>query len=940
MTSWTKPTDPQVDEAVRQLIDGGHYAYFFERLKNPLWLEPLYDRGFFRDPPDLIEDVEAGTITVPNWPESLYLARVASEQPELVLRILKAMPETQNSRVQEDLADALLSIPAADAATAIARVVEWTESRYRFRLQDKLGALVVHLAQGGAQADALKLAKSILAIAGTRFAEGRAGHDEWEYGQFLEKYLPALRDAAPVDAFALLNNLLRDAIELRKEGRDYSFIWRPAIEKHEQNMGHSIEDHLIDAVVSSAQSILRTDPVKFQAVMGELRRHKLPLFVRLELFILQEFGQLDPGETAKRLGDRTLFDNAALKHEYAGLLAAQFAHLPVELRNEIIGWIHQGPDASDWCAAFEKQQGEPPSEDDVRKYKRYWQRDRMAWFGDAIPAELAEGYKSLVEDLGPPDHATFASYSRASWVGPTSPKTEDDLRAMAAEDVMSFMRAWEPPSEWMADSRSGLGRTLEAVVAGEPARFVLHAADFRELHPTYVGHLFSGLAKSDWKSRGWDWDPIFELLEWVVSHDDSPADTDDDRLDHTWTSTKLEAVRLLDAALRNKGVEFEGRGRLWHLLERLSSHPDPSSEDLTDWAASEPWTYSLNTVRGEAFHAIMQYALWCHRNLEEAERSTGFDAMPELRVVLDAHLDLTREAAPAVRAVYGQFFPWLHLIDEDWSSSNAATIFPKAADLQLYWYAAWGSYILFVAPYDNVLPLLRGAYDFACERLENLPEEWERRDLASRLSEHLMIYFWRGKLDDDDGRALLHKFWTMAPARTRGHAIRFLGNTLEDRSVEVSAARLQQLQELWEERLSADTKDKAEELSYFGSWFASGRFPADWALRKLRETITQSRALKDREDVLGALPPNAAAEPMLTAEALRELIDISKEPWAINYREEAIKETLALLTVSNDEKAVELARKCVDVLAARGYLSFRAVLSRTDGENVAFQPDA
>jgi hypothetical protein len=928
MTSWTKPTDPQVDEAVRQLIDGGHYAYFFDGLKNPLWIEPLRARGFFTEPPGLIKDDEAGTVTLPKWPESGYLARMAPEAPDLVLSIINALPETENSRVQEDLVDALLRMPANKAASALPRVLEWTDSRYRFRLQDKLGELAVHLTRADSAGSALKLAKAILAIRGSRFAEGRSNHDEWEYGQFLEKYLPGLVGSEPLEAFGLVNNLLRDAIEVRKEGRDYSFIWRPAIERHEQNMGHSIEDHLIDAVVTTAQDILSADPDMIHAVLGDLRRHNLPLFLRLELFILRDFGRLAPSDTERRLRDRALFDNPALKHEYAGLLAAQYANLPSPTREQIAGWVLEGPDPSDWCAAVEKQQGAAPSEEDVRAYKSHWQRDRMAWFGEALPSEMAAQYEALVQEFGAPDHPDFASYSRGVTWGPNSPKTEEELRAMQPGELLAFMKDWEPASGWRnSDSRVGLGRAFEAVVTGDPARFAAHGAAFRELHPAYPGHLFSGLAKSKWSDRAWDWGPVFDLLEWVVLQEEETSAPTDDVLEHTWRTTKLEAVRLLDAALRNNGLEFDDRKRVWTVLEKLSSHPDPTAEDLTEWATTEPWTQSLNTVRGEAFHTIMQYSLWCHRNLGTEEQAKGFGSLPEVREVLDSHLNLERESAPAVRSVYGQFFPWLHLIDKEWAAANAATVFPKSVDLQVYWYAAWGSYILFVSPYDDVLSVLRDEYRFACERLDNLPEEWERRDLASRLAEHLMIYFWRGKLSDQPGRELLSKFWQTAPARTRGQAIRFLGNTLEDRSVELSAERLEQLQTLWADRISAQTEDKAEELSYFGSWFASGRFPAAWSLPKLRETIAQSRALKDREDVLGALPSTAPAEPLLTAQALRDLIDISKEPWAIDYKEDEIKQTLALLSTSGNEQAIELARECVDVLASRGYLSFRNALS-------------
>jgi hypothetical protein len=66
---------------------------------------------------------------------------------------------------------------------------------------------------------------------------------------------------------------------------------------------------------------------------------------------------------------------------------------------------------------------------------------------------------------------------------------------------------------------------------------------------------------------------------------------------------------------------------------------------------------------------------------------------------------------------------------------------------------------------------------------------------------------------------------------------------------------------------------------------------------------------------------------------LRDLIDISKEPWAIDYKEEEIKQTLAVLSTSGNEQAIEVARECVDVLAARGYLSFRNALSAAASSN-------
>ena len=81
----------------------------------------------------------------------------------------------------------------------------------------------------------------------------------------------------------------------------------------------------------------------------------------------------------------------------------------------------------------------------------------------------------------------------------------------------------------------------------------------------------------------------------------------------------------------------------------------------------DPATLSLNTVRGETFHAVVQYALWWRRHVEdgpdaEERLGAGFDGLPEVRDLLEAHLDPENDPSLAVRAVYGQWFPWIHLV--------------------------------------------------------------------------------------------------------------------------------------------------------------------------------------------------------------------------------------------------------------------------------------
>src|SRR5215213_5122653 len=96
---------PMIDSVMDLLQEPPLRAYFFTKLRDPSWLRPLRDRRAFDNPPPVHEESN-GQIRFPLWPESRYLARVASDEPETVLEIILALPDTENIRVHEDLAEA------------------------------------------------------------------------------------------------------------------------------------------------------------------------------------------------------------------------------------------------------------------------------------------------------------------------------------------------------------------------------------------------------------------------------------------------------------------------------------------------------------------------------------------------------------------------------------------------------------------------------------------------------------------------------------------------------------------------------------------------------------------------------------------------------------------------------------------------------------------
>jgi hypothetical protein len=287
----------------------------------------------------------------------------------------------------------------------------------------------------------------------------------------------------------------------------------------------------------------------------------------------------------------------------------------------------------------------------------------------------------LDAEVGEPKHPDFAAYMESGWVGPTSPKPADELRTMPVAAIVDLLKAWVPVGDWFGPSKEGLGRELTSIVQADSERFAGEAQLFTGVDPTYVRALIRGLIDAAKEGRAFDWAPVLGLCEWVVDQPreirERPRLTDDE--DPGWGWTRKAIGGLLSAGF-TKGVAelaFDLRVRAWGVLRRLTDDPEPTPEDETQYGGTnmDPPTLSINTTRGEAMHAVVQYALWVRRHIEQlpdgpALVASGFAGMPEVREVLEAHLDPANDPSLAIRAVYGQWFPWLVLLDRAWAEAQ------------------------------------------------------------------------------------------------------------------------------------------------------------------------------------------------------------------------------------------------------------------------------
>lgn len=514
---------------------------------------------------------------------------------------------------------------------------------------------------------------------------------------------------------------------------------------------------------------------------------------------------------------------------------------------------------------------------------------------------------------------------------------------MSIDELIDYMSRWEPDEEWMGPSPEGLGRQLATAAKADPDGFAIAASKFTQLNPTYVRGFLHGLEESLKEGKDFRWEPVVRLCAWVVEQPrEIPGRRRGERgeLDPGWIWTRKAIASLLRAGFDadNNEIPYNLRESVWGVIAILSDDPEPTPEYEERYGGSnmDPATLSINTTRGEAMHAVIRYALWVRRHLEDlpdaaTRLALGFDEMPEVKTVLDEHLNPSRDPSLAIRAVYGQWLPWIILLDRSWAEANVGRIFPPQQDSSALRDAAWETYIVFCRPYDSAFEVLQGEYMSAIDRIGQASDSLRHADRPDdHLAEHIMTFYWQGKLPPDDPENLLGRFLSRAPVALRGQAMGFAGRAIRNAS-EVPDRILDRLRDLWSRRLESAIRSGTpvefrDELANFGWWFASGRFEDRWALEQLEAVLKSAGDIDPEHLVAERLVATVPSFPEESVRCLRLMIQADKEGWRVLGSRTEVREILRIALASGSAEAREAATETIHILGARGHRDFRDLL--------------
>lgn len=934
------------------LVDPDVERVFWARLDDPEWLPVLREEGRFSKPP-AAEATSGRGVRFPSWPASKYLVRVAGSSPEGVASILRTI-ETDNAAVIADIVDAALLMPSPIGASLVPIIGDSARERRLWFGFEKASDLCAHLAESGEADAALELADALFAPRFDSDAEEPSGPEDHWYKEGLRQVLPLLARTRPRDFLGKLLDWLKEAIDARKDvepesGVDYSYIWRPAVEDHPQNSRYEFAGAMVGFVRRGLEDAIRAGSFTLEEALALLETYHYLIFSRIRLHLIREFAESDRKLAIETIMNRDLLDDFRYKHEYARLVGQRYNLLPPERRAEWLSWIDSGPDLSNFEEHVQQERGRLPTDEERRVRTRWWQFEKLHWVREHIEGERENFYLEMLTEHGEPEMADLnVRVSGLRWGG-GSPMTAEELGSGSFQDAVELLVSWKPdrPGEHTLE---GLASTFQEYVATDPDAFS-HEARLLIGRPAIIVRSFlQEMAKAAKEGREIALSCVLDLCEWVVGQPDGDGAAleieQEGLVNPRWQWTRDEMSRFIEnvcKARRGSAPRYPlnpYRTRLWGLIAELCRSAGKSYLHR-DFVTEDPRVHDyfelgLNSPRGKAVGAALEYARWVALHVNDAEGGAegvveGFGSMPEVRDEIEWQMapeNSQRETLAMIGAHIGLFY-W---IDKHWLGENAHTLFNlegiEAEPVVPQGWAAWNAFLVWTRPHVEFYRLFEAQFEYAVDQAATvaLPDS-SRNQPMNHLGEHLMILYARGDLSLDTTGGLLRRFLETANPEIRRYSITFIGRVAQG-DEELPNDTLERLMALWDSYWAGAGQRDAQEkpnAELYGAWFISTQFPKEWRLDRLEAFSEVVPQPQPDHGVVEQLAEVALADIQKAVRILNRLVRADHEGWRIHMWLDSLRAILKIALKAGGETGAQ-AEELANYLGRRGYIEFGELL--------------
>jgi hypothetical protein len=495
--------------------------------------------------------------------------------------------------------------------------------------------------------------------------------DSYHLSEVLKPSARRLGERCGAAAVDMLAHRLTEYIGSAEDDK-YSYIWRSAIEDHEQD-AHKDDARavLVDAVRDAALGATSPSSPATLPIVKLLLQSPYPTLTRVGIYVCGEhYGTV--GAAFWECATGSWFLDVPYWHELYWFINKAFSRFSIAQRAQFFGFVEQLK--GDW--SDESRQVE---------WDETHRRDLLHpafGFGDS---EVDEKYQKLVERWGPVrDHPDFHTYSTGGWVGDRSPVASDALLGMSDEELVAVLKGFVPDGRsWDGPTYRGLASSISAAVRASEDGFAGRIGLFADLARPYQHGLLRGL-KERWADdkRDINWPATLSLVQAIVSAPAFRADLAADQAEGWEPSVYWVVSDIADLLKGATGTERHlpselHKSCLQVLLLVLDATPTDAGE------SSDAVSHAINAPRGRALESLIHLALAMRREEVAADRSSG-ETWLAVGPVFDAELATSEYGRNAdFAAMSGMYCANFHYLSAEWTEANFDRLFSSTSE------AAW-----------------------------------------------------------------------------------------------------------------------------------------------------------------------------------------------------------------------------------------------------------
>jgi len=776
--------------------------YFYQNLHNTEWFEFLLETN------ELLKILNSDSADSDNYSLQLavseYLKKVVFAYPRELTKFIKKV-NTTNNRIIWDFAEIGVLLPAKYTAQLVSQVRKWTKNSdlSHTNFAPAIAKWFNHLVKGKKIDSALMLLnilttpkvqkptrkriREVEKIVGKDRPKAIPILDYYFLQEILTKVISKLIELRPLEVSSILARSLEKTIKIEysynKNRSDLSHIWRPAIEDHPQNYDHfELKEVLLVTLRNTLEIVVSGDKESGLGIVKSYLKHNYSIFKRLAIHLLRLNFEEYIDVALKLSSNKKLLRSNVLYHEYYLFLKDNFKKLPKNLQNSILQ------------AILSHDNADPKAKSELQmKQRRYYWWKQLNFFKDFLTNDNKQLFEKLQTEFREEKFRDTPAWHE-SYSGFKAPLTVEALEDKSNFEIWNYLKSFTPKRRGIeSPSREGLAHIFCEVVKRNPERFLKE--DFTpliDIHPVYSYWLINLLGeqlKEDINSSYFKYiNNILTICSRLMRLEKIPIRFTDE-MGINFVGVKRRIVDVIQSLIKTHQKEFtlDYKDRIWEIIEYLCYYELDPNDTLDNKSDMDPFTLSLNSVRGAAMNTLIDYALWyafhTKNNYGDEKRPNRFTGEERIKYLLEDKLVKTNDPSLAIHSTFGVFLSNLAYLNYEWVKENLNKIFPPEKENDIYWRTAWAGYINASRFYSDLFNLLKPQFERAIEyHLEGrkLIASGFGRAPEEALSEHLIVACLNNLDSIKRKNSLLKKFIEIPHNPSITHAVQFIANLAKD----------------------------------------------------------------------------------------------------------------------------------------------------------------